>query len=348
MINSKSISSIRLIAMSMIITCHIFQGENMVLAWWFNVGVQIFLFMSGFLYGTKNIENPISWIKKRFARIALPYYILVISVCLFYLVFARNLLSVNGIFINGLFLQGFATGLPGIEHLWFLSYILLCYLITPILQAVDISDHKNSVAIFFSKLLFLLLFLQILNYLTVINISVPNLGAYIIGYYFSRRFFYHAQADSLPTNKPLARTCTVIFTACILTTPLVIYLEYFYQEGLFSVLYPYKYILFACNHTLLGISLFLAMYFLFNRIYNRKEYNAVNHVLQFSDEYSYPIYITHQIFILGQFSLLSFTSYKALNIIIILACAFFTGIVLGNITPLVSKKIQSLRKLKSL
>ena len=38
----RSISVIRLIAFSFIITCHIQQYLNINLAWWFNVGVQIF------------------------------------------------------------------------------------------------------------------------------------------------------------------------------------------------------------------------------------------------------------------------------------------------------------------
>lgn len=48
-----SVSLIRLIATIFIITCHIMQYLSIELAWWFNVGVQIFLCMSGYLYGKK-------------------------------------------------------------------------------------------------------------------------------------------------------------------------------------------------------------------------------------------------------------------------------------------------------
>lgn len=41
-----SVSLIRLIATIFIITCHIMQYLSIELAWWFNVGVQIFLCMS--------------------------------------------------------------------------------------------------------------------------------------------------------------------------------------------------------------------------------------------------------------------------------------------------------------
>lgn len=53
-----AISYSRFIAMVMIVLCHFFQFYNNELAWWFNVGVQIFLIISGFLYGMKSIEDP--------------------------------------------------------------------------------------------------------------------------------------------------------------------------------------------------------------------------------------------------------------------------------------------------
>ena len=59
-----SSSLIRLISTIFIVTCHIMQYNNFVLAWWFNVGVQIFLCMSGFLYGQKIIDNQIGFYKK--------------------------------------------------------------------------------------------------------------------------------------------------------------------------------------------------------------------------------------------------------------------------------------------
>lgn len=50
--------------MLMIITCHFMQYMEMELAWWFNVGVQIFFVISGFLYGGKSIEKPLKFYVK--------------------------------------------------------------------------------------------------------------------------------------------------------------------------------------------------------------------------------------------------------------------------------------------
>ena len=59
-----AISTVRSLAFMSIILCHIFQYFGIELAWWFNVGVQIFLCMSGFLYGKKKIEGVLSFYKK--------------------------------------------------------------------------------------------------------------------------------------------------------------------------------------------------------------------------------------------------------------------------------------------
>lgn len=52
-----NISFVRMISTLMIVSCHICQYFGHILAWWLNCGVQVFLFMSGFLYGGKRVEN---------------------------------------------------------------------------------------------------------------------------------------------------------------------------------------------------------------------------------------------------------------------------------------------------
>lgn len=73
-----SISFVRFIAMICIISCHIMQrdgfstyiyGARIEWAWWFNVGVQMFLFISGYLYGQKDKIDTVSFYKKAFPKI---------------------------------------------------------------------------------------------------------------------------------------------------------------------------------------------------------------------------------------------------------------------------------------
>ena len=66
---NPNIGFARFIAMCFIIVCHILQYFGYELAWWLNVGVQMFLFISGFLYGNKNIDDPIIFIRLNFKKI---------------------------------------------------------------------------------------------------------------------------------------------------------------------------------------------------------------------------------------------------------------------------------------
>ena len=75
-----SISLARLVATVFIIVCHFMQYYGLLLAWWFNVGVQIFLCMSGFLYGGRDIKNPIAFYKKQIPKILIDYYIVILTV----------------------------------------------------------------------------------------------------------------------------------------------------------------------------------------------------------------------------------------------------------------------------
>ena len=83
-----SISLIRLIATFFIITCHIMQYLDVEPAWWFNVGVQIFLCISGFLYGKRDkISDDLTFYKKNIIKILVDYYVVIIPVILLFMVF---------------------------------------------------------------------------------------------------------------------------------------------------------------------------------------------------------------------------------------------------------------------
>ncbi|WP_368335686.1 acyltransferase family protein [Phocaeicola dorei] len=93
--HSPSISCIRLVAMLLIISCHICQYYGNELAWWLNVGVQIFFVLSGFLYGNKRIDEPIEWIRKQFVKILPTYYLFIFITVILYLIFSPETLSIT-------------------------------------------------------------------------------------------------------------------------------------------------------------------------------------------------------------------------------------------------------------
>jgi peptidoglycan/LPS O-acetylase OafA/YrhL len=80
------------------------------------------------------------------------------------------------------------------------------------------------------------------------------------------------------------------------------------------------------SHSLLGISLFFGMYWLFTGILTEK--SGGKGLLYYSDKYSYDIYIVHQIYILGAFTLIGLTGFLALDILIISVAIVISAVLL--------------------
>ena len=121
---SIALNVIRVLSVILIFSCHILQGLNNRCAWVLNVGVQVFFFLSGFLYGTKGVGNIKDFYSKRFLKIYIPYFVTVTIVALFMLGISPQ--SLSGIELAGhyLCLTGILTlPLPGLQHLWFIPVI---------------------------------------------------------------------------------------------------------------------------------------------------------------------------------------------------------------------------------
>ena len=88
------------------------------------------------------------------------------------------------------------------------------------------------------------------------------------------------------------------------------------------------------SHAFLGAWLFTILFWIFNKI-NIKS----NRLLEFSDKYSYHIYLVHQIFILFHMSLLNLTPYLVINICLILICSILSGIILKKIDAFINVHI---------
>lgn len=93
-LTDRPISYIRLIAFCYIVTCHIQQYLGNGLCWWFNIGVQIFLAISGFLYGGKNVTDDVEFYGRKFKQILIPYYLTVLFFITMHFIFFRDLISV--------------------------------------------------------------------------------------------------------------------------------------------------------------------------------------------------------------------------------------------------------------
>ena len=310
---NMAISAIRCVAMTGIILCHFFQYYGIELAWWFNVGVHMFLFMSGFLYGHKDISSPIDFIIKNFKKILVPYYCFLLPAIVMYFIFARSFISWNSV-VFALLCNGTITGM---EHLWFISYILFCYILTPYLSDL-VKKLRGFSCYSFLAICFGLIVLGFVWTRAFQSFFGYNcIICYLLGYFAS--VFLHQYGE----NKFRVLSYVVIFVA-IVANGVRIYYKYVLHTGFIGFGYFEMY-----AHVCLGAALVLGLFQMFSNV---KE----NAVLSMVDKYSYYIYIVHQVFILGPFTLLLATEYAPINWILTLIVIIISAVVLKLFSDKVS------------
>ena len=306
------ISYLRVFAMILILACHIVQEHNNVYinmtAQFLNVGVSIFIIISGYLYGKKEIkEEYFKWIIKRAKRILVPMYFFMVFLLIINLVIGNNIKISN--WIAYIFnLQGFQIYVHGAEHLWYLTIIMICYLITPILNKykTKISNKKLIIYIFIGVLLQL-----ITSYFinTQLGIYIIYLLLYIIAYSIGCRVNIIISMKLMFSSILLAGisgilriSARVLFDNSILYNVIIVG----YTQGLiaFCIFYIFIYI---CR--------------------NLKE----NKVINFFDSISFEIYLVHYMYVVGPLRVMGLTNSFIVNTIITLVISILTAIVLKKI-----------------
>lgn len=308
MIKDSSISTVRLISLIMIISCHILQGLNNETAFWLNLGVQIFFFMSGYLYGKKEICNYLTYYKTRLINILIPTTIIVSIMCMLEKAILHINYSNSYIILNLIGLGGFFGNLQTLTHTWFVSYILICYLITPILQKLFKKD--NNIETLFIAIITLILF----RHFCIISINHVWIINYILGYFFSRCCI---------TEKHQKYFLAIIIILSALMFPLALLVRYNLTSNVPVFILYFKNQIWDWEHVFLGTLLFIVFYNIASRL--NIKYNMI---LKFSDKYSFFIYLTHQIFILNQFSVLNLTNNMFINIFLIFILSILSGVLL--------------------
>lgn len=318
-----AISIIRVLAFLSIITCHIMQYYNCVLAYWFNVGVQIFLCISGYLYGRKEIKDELSFYKKQFTKILVPYYIVIVLAIIAQLLFARNEISVAYIAKSALC---YGT-LNGGGHLWFVPTILFCYILTPLFDKINNHIFEKKHPLMYFLIVFAVLSIVIKLFVRYFNPAW--IACFYIGHILGKNEI--KQKISPKIFKGMIYFGAIFLVSIQITISYILKLEI---TGIIGTLYK---IMCDYGHTFLGISIVLILFTLFR---GRNIPNFIMKPISFLDAISYEGYLVHQFFILGTFSLLAIIKNPIIAVIII-----FVAIILsGSIVRLINVKIKGLIK----
>lgn len=294
-----SIQLIRILSMFSIILCHLVQElNNPTLAQTgqlFNVGVYIFLFLSGWLYGNKEINDICNWILGRVKRVLVPMWIFMIFLFFIYSFQGTMNLWYIPIFLTNT--QYWFGKIRGGAHLWFISVIFLCYLMIPLLQKV-----KNKLEVIIPVMVltgYALCYLSRTEGMIILYISV-----FIIGYVYK--------------NKNVELSWKLAVSLIILA--LVIRLG---SKVLLDGTVLYDCLLVYLTHTALTVGVFV----LGRKFLIFKSGKIVN----WFDDISYFVYITHYMFMVGPLRTMRLTENLFVNVVITLTVSFVTAAILRMI-----------------
>ncbi len=206
----------------------------------------------------------------------------------------------------------FWGGVNGLNHLWFMTAIGLCYLITPVLQRMR---DKHC------RLLWLIL---------ITAAIVEYAFARVHLYYFSWCFLYAFGYGYAVISEKFRRIIDV--------TLLLLVAGFILLELRWEVILEYGSWQNRFFHDMSGLVLLFGGI----RVLQGLKLNRVPSVVLRLDKLSYPVYIVHHIFILGPFSLAFLTSHKSLNVIIMLTLSMAVAILLGKTSQIVTKRFPNL------
>ena len=314
-----SISFVRMLAMMFIVICHVMQYYDMELAWWFNVGVQIFLCISGYLYGRKRILDIRVFYRKNFVKILIDYEIVVFAAVAATVLFTDTVITVEEIAGAVLTVSTIAGG----AHLWFIPTILMCYLLTPLYERIfSRAEQSHKLLVPAAVLLFVmneLVFRQMFSYF-----NAAWINCYLIGFALRRfqqyRFWYTGSAWLL----------TLTGAVCISIQASVRYLQLITLTDAWR---PFYYPMCDYGHVFLGVALFCSGRVLLRPFCN---INLIQRILRLSDRYSYQIYLTHHFFILGPLSLMALTANSYVNVVLVLLLTVLTAVLLQKTSAKIS------------
>ena len=303
---SCCITTLRSLAMIMIVACHIVlsYGSNYYAV--LNMVVQIFFVISAFLYAQKEIACPKPWLMKRFFKLYPPLFIFLI--CAFSLLFVVHpeLFSFKKVLLYFMDCQYFLgkEQYEELDHLWFMTPIFICYLVTPFLQRIS----KYGVAP-----IWILLFVIGANYYFT-NGKIDWVLFYSISYLLFR------QNKNVPNIIIIGMIIVLLSVLPFMTWDIV-------------KNYDWRRLL---AYDLTSVLLLILSMKIFNH------FNWINTlpVVKWISSYSFELYIVHNFYIHGSFSCSYLTPSIPINIALIILLSILSAAILKKVSTIVILKFQ--------
>ncbi len=281
------VSLLRVTGMLMIVACHIFTWLGMtLLGQLFNVGVEIFLLISGIIYSQKRIDNGLLFIKQRWIKICTSYYIWIL-ILLPINYFNGESSSITSIVaylfdlqgINSLLINIQSPIITGAGHLWFLTVIMICYLLLiPIKRCIDESFWSSRKAVVIG-----LVILALDLVLICIGIQIGYILCYFIGYAIGK------------WRKTLSKKTYVFITTVMIASVMLRFFSNKYYDN--TIVYNYG--VSILTHIALAVWIYSTAVVFYGHFPNLVDRLTSCSVWNYLEKYSFCIYICHYAFLTG-------------------------------------------------
>lgn len=318
-----SITLLHIIGMTMILLCHYCQEEKIYfLSEIFISGVPLFLFTAGYLSGLSNIKSPSIWISKKIKRILIPFWLFVIVIYAIYEIINYCDVSAFQWIFTLLNLQGlnytvwkfnYFGAISGCGHLWYLTTIMLCYFLVPLVGKIKIPKLNNV-----KKVLVILLLLGFQLVLMYAGFQLSYIISFFLGFFVAK--------NPVRTDIKWYGFITALMLVASVTR---IVLRHYFDNTDFYVRF---YALISC--AIIGIWVFYSVFFFNDKFKSLFEKFNCKPIL-FIEKISYYVYITHYIFLGGPFSVFNVIE----NRILCYLAATFLSLFSATLLYLVTEKI---------
>lgn len=314
---------LRATATIMILFCHfcsqkegaIFTAAGQVL----NIGVPLFFILSGYLFGRKGVHAPYNkWFLRRLQRLWIPYWLFVAVLATVYLIKGYSIFTLDWLLL--LFgLQGSNVGVWGAEQTWFISPLLICYGLTPLISLAAKKLPKNNIPYFLICVCLFPVLLLVMRPAAIGTLLAP-VCLYTVAYFVGNR--------ALTVKLSNSGACFAAFVV-VLSFGVRFILRIFFDGTIF-----YSGIVATYTHYLAAFAIF----YLFAWFFQERKPAGI---ISFISKISFEIYLYHYMFTVGPISLFSATPFWGINCILVICATFLIATAMQYVGKILNKKLFS-------
>ena len=328
--NLSEITFLHVLGCVMILLCHFFQDAGPRYGLYselFLAGLSLFFVVSGYLAGLKESHN-LAWLSRRITRIIVPYYVVILLALIIYFVFKREEFSISSTLHLLTFTQGTNyiywpyegyMASCGFGHLWFITVMLLCIIITPLLKFVTRNQGLTP-----TLLILAVMILIIQPMMIYVGLQLSYLISYIVGYRFAK--------IEVTSKEKLSVVFWCSFVFLIFASVLRL-MGRVYIDG--TDLYD-RYIA-LLSQSSMGIFLFISVFYFKRKLAILDKLYSSKPILWLAT-YTYEIYLLHYFFLKSPWHFSKYFENRVMADLLVVLCSVIGAIIINRSVAYIVKR----------